>query len=185
MDQTSLFEFPGEFVVPSDSGHEDHVVQLGKDGADWCSCEAYKYGGGKPCRHILKRRYELIREHLRYNHQRSSAESVARFETFENVMAYFDSVDDVEIQYLTAIVFSWLGGHKYITPDDIHEIVQDQFTHDPRIIGCTLARLRKLGYIEITTMTKSRRTVCHGRHIGLWGLTEKGRNEIDAILGGI
>lgn len=149
-----------------------------------CSCEHFKTYK-TPCRHIIEKKYNNAKEiydHIQKVAQYNRDIRDINCQNLDEVITFVAIYREFEMNELATLFLNILILKGEASTDDLHGATGEQYSND-KIMGVVVGALIRDGLIEECSRKKTERKIAHGRSIGIYRLTEKGFQVLDARRG--
>ena len=174
MNQSNIFQFGYiESFEPSRSNPGTNHVVTKIDGKNSCSCKGYKFHGS--CYHSRGEDIKDLRKQIEFLLLMKEPITRAHFKSFESLLQWQTTKGSAKFEMFCNVALQLAMSEGTVNADTIHECLGDEICWGEKSIGTALKSLEKKGYLKYLYSFKSKRPECHGRPIGMFAITDEGR----------
>jgi len=146
-----------------------------------CDCEHFKKHK-TPCRHIYQKRFENVQalwKHITTRVQNNRDIRDANCDDIDEVVTFVCRYREYDVNKLCTLFLNILVLQDQASTDDLHIATNEEFAND-KVVGIVIRILKGDGLIELVQYKTTERKIAHSRPIGVYRLTAKGFDFLDA-----
>jgi len=141
---------------------------------------------GTECRHIKEYKLIAFQELWKHICERIELARDIRDEccqSIDQVIAYMSEYKSEDVNRLSTLMLNLASFNGEVTTDDVHVVTNEEY-YGNLVMGIVVRTLKQAGLIKLVSYRASKRKCAHSRPIGVYVLTEKGKDFIASFQTG-